>query len=395
MREMKLPQLLYTVAFMILSLKNILDSSGMFNRPEWVDTILLLAFFGIMIWKLATQTYTWKRILIFIGFGFCCIYTCFSQSYFYILFSFLGIIGMQDVDLKEVVKRTSMVKASLILMHVLYFIFMFITSYGNVPMIWRNGVGRYFFYLGHPNTFSAYILWTTLELAYAYYDKLSKGKLLGLYLINVLFYQFTNSNTGIMVSTIVFFVMICHKAGWETVTKQLKNISCYIMLVLAIIIPAMVVVYPKLTGTAQKWFLALDDFFTGRLMYGAFSYDTFGATLLGQSVYLSDKVVLWRGHWMDSLIFDNAYLWMFCKYGYIYMIILVCAYWVIGKKASTMDRIMIISIALYGIMEAYIINAAICFPILLLGKYIYQNKEGGRSSENEKQSEPVLQNIKS
>lgn len=371
MKNMKLPQLLYTVAFMILSLKNILDSSKMFNRPEWVDTVLLLAFFGLIIVKICTQSYTWKQIVIYGIVGLLCIYTCYSQVYFYLLFSFLGIICLQDVDLQETVRYTAMVKLMLIVMHVVYFIFMFVALSGRVPMVWRNGVGRYYFYLGHPNTFSAYVLWLSLELAYGFYKRINRGHILLFYGMNIISYLFTNSNTGIMVSTFAFFLMFCDKSHLTGVTKRLGTISSRIMLVLAIVIPGIVISYPYLSGSLMEAFKALNDFFTGRLLFGAYAYDTFGFTLFGQRVYL-DEVVFWRGNWIDALYFDNAYLWMFCKYGYFYMIFLSLAFLKIGKRADILDQILIIALALYGIMEAYIINAGICFALLIIGKYLYK-----------------------
>ena len=63
-KDKALQQQLYTIAFVVLSIKNVLDSSHLFSRPEWLDTLFLLTFFACMGWKFFLQRYTVKSLII-------------------------------------------------------------------------------------------------------------------------------------------------------------------------------------------------------------------------------------------------------------------------------------------------------------------------------------------
>lgn len=370
MKHKKFGQILYEYGFMILAVKNILDVSEIFRRPEWLDTLLLFSFFGVILWKIALQRYTVIRLLVYGLAGVLCAYTCIRGNNFFIIFSYFGIIAMQDVDLKEVVRKTSNVKIALLLIHVLVYFVTLLIMPDQIVYIYRNGIKRHYFFLGHPNTFSMFVLWTSLEYLYSRYDKLKIINLVSIWIINFIAYQFTNSNTGVMVTTIAIGLSICDKKNVKGVIKTLKPISKYCFTACSLTIPLFVASYTKFSGKMLDIFNNLNDLFTGRLLFGAYVYDVYGATLLGRSITFASKTY-WRGHWMDAIVFDNSYIWLFVMYGSLYLIILSIGFYLIAKSTSNIEKILIITYTFYGIMESYIINAAICFPLLFIGKYMY------------------------
>lgn len=370
MKDKNFRQNIFEFAFIVLAVKNVLDSSSLLKRPDIVDTLLIIIFLGFIFWKLALQTYSWMRIVVFAVFWLLSIYTCIKGNYFYLIFTFLGTIAMQDVEIKEVVKKTSTIKIILILIHVLASLFFLVFMPEKVETIVRNGVTRYGFMLGHPNTFSMYVLWTSMEFIYARYEKLRIPKLLIIWFINAFTYLITNSNTSIIVSTITIALIIFEKCGKEKAISFVKPVSKYAFLVCSIAFPLIIASYTKLSGGALSLFNTLDKMFTGRLLYGAYAYDEYGFTLLGRTIWFSSKTY-WRGHWFDTIIFDNSYIWMFIIYGYLYLIIISIGFILISKRTTTLEKILLIGFTVYGIMEAYIINASICFPLFFIGKYIY------------------------
>ncbi|WP_455714723.1 hypothetical protein [Anaerosporobacter sp.] len=370
MKQKRLGQNLYEYGFVILAVKFLLDASSLFKRPEWIDTLLILSFFGVMIWKIALQSYTMTRLLVYGLMGVVCAYTCIKGNYFFILFSFLGIIAMQDVDLKEVVRKTSNVKIAILLIHILvYFVILLVTP-DKIDYVYRNGIRRHYFFLGHPNTFSMLTLWTSMEYLYSRYDKLKVINLVVIWIINLLTYQFTNSNTGVLVTTIAVALSICDKKNVKRIINMLKPLSKYSFAACSIAIPLFVASYTKFSGRMMGIFNSINDLFTGRLLFGAYIYDVYGFTLLGRTISFAPKIY-WRGQWFDAIVLDNSYIWLFVMYGSLYLIILSIAFYLIAKSTSNIEKILIISYTFYGIMEAYIINAASCFPILLIGKYLY------------------------
>lgn len=370
MKYKKFGQSLYEYGFIIMAVKYFLFSTSLVRLPEKIDTLLMLAFFGIMLWKLALQSYTIIRLLLFVLVGALCAYTCIKGNNFFIIISFVGIIAMQDVDLKEVVRKTSNVKIAILLIHVIIYFSVLLLMPDKIDYVYRNGIKRHYFFLGHPNTFSMYVLWASMEYLYSRYDKLKVINLASIWVINFITYQFTNSNTGVMVTTIAITLSICDKKNLKRIIKTLKPLSKYCFAVCSITIPIFVASYTKFSGIMLDIFKGINDLFTGRLLFGAYVFDVYGATLLGRTISFADKIY-WRGYWIDDIVFDNSYIWLFVMYGSLYLLILSIAFYLIARSTSNIEKILIVSYTFYGIMESYIINASICFPLLFIGKYMY------------------------
>ena len=368
-------QYVYTIAMIIISVKNILDTSELMKRPSWFDNLLLVAFLGCIGFKFCTQHFSLLKIILFLVTGVMVIYTCIHLNYFYLLITFLAMVSIQDVKLEEVIKQTARVKGVLLIIHIVYYFSLLVISPGSLSYSYRNGVKRHVFFMGHPNTFSMYVLWTTIEFLYAHHKKMKSYHIVLFWLINAITYYFTNSNTGIIVSTVTSILLYGYQKNSTKIMKIAHKGSRYCFLACSIIFPLISVCYVKLSGSAVELINKLDDILTGRIMYGAYTYDVFGFTLLGRTITVPEKIY-WRGVWFDGVVYDNAYIWLFVIYGSIYLVIFSIGFILISNQTTNMEKILIIAFAMYGIMEGYIVNASICFPLLYLGKYLYQRKPG-------------------
>ena len=38
------------------------------------------------------------------------------------------------------------------------------------------------------------------------------------------------------------------------------------------------------------------------------------------------------------------------------------------------EKIMVILLAVFGVMEGYVLNISLCFPLIIIGKYVYDIK---------------------
>lgn len=389
MKEKNFGQNLFEMAFLVLAVKNVLDSSSLINRPDVIDNLLILTFMGFIVWKLLLQTYTWWRLLFFGALGMLCTYTCIKGDYFYLFFTYIGTISMQNVELKSVMKKTSILKIILILIHVIAYLLCLGFTPESIQLVERNGVLRHAVFMGHPNTFSMYVLWTTMEFLYAHYEKLRIPSFLLLLLCNYFTYIFTDSNTSMIVSTVVIGLLIPYKASKEKWSmKFVHPVSKYGFLFCSIVFPLMVAVYPMLSGVAKNFFEILNEALTGRLLYGAYAYDAYGFSLIGRSIGFPAKSY-WRGYWLDTIIFDNSYIWMFILYGCIYLAIISVTFIWMSKRTTNIEKILVIGLTFYGIMEAYIVNASICFPLFFIGKYMYQVFDERREKKEKRYSRRI------
>lgn len=380
-------QSLFELAMIIYTIKDILEPTQLFRRPEWLDTMFVLAFLGVIAWKLMLEKYTYLQLGLMAVGAAMCTYTCVKGNYFYVLVSYMCILGVRHVDLQAVMRKVGWIKLTAVGVHVGYYGICKVIMPSKIHYIWRNGVKRSYFFLSHPNTFSMIVLWATTALAYGYYKTINRGQIALLWGINLFFYCYTNSNTSLMVSTIVYGLMLLEKSNMK-IDFVLRGAK-YIFGLFSIFIPLFAAAYTNLSGPLLMVYDWLNDFFTGRLLFGSYVYDVYGVSWLGRSLSFPPKIY-WRGHWFDEMVFDNAYLWMFVIYGYVYILILSVAFFFAAKKANNLERILIIGYSFYGIMEAYILSASHCFPLIFVGLYLYQWMDKMAEKKKIKLSEPKL-----
>ena len=375
-QKTSLQQQLYTVAFVDLSIKAILDGSTLFRRPEWMDTMFLLIFFGCIGWKFLLQRYSKWMLMLTAVLGFLFVYVSFRMSFFFLLFTFCGVAAMQDVDLKKVLQYTSIVKILLILIHIIPSVVMMIVAPEQIHYFYRNGVQRQDFFLGHPNTFSMYVGWALLEFTYAYYDKMKNFHLFLFWGINFAVYQFTNSNTSFIIATFCYLSLILERKKPDLVAKWYTPVAQYGYMLCAIFFTAITVGYSKMPSGLKALYMMLNDFFTGRLLFGAYVYEQFGIAWLGNPNVALNGKAFFDGYWIDQLVLDNSFIFLLVKYGAIFIPIFAIAFWWLGKDrdkdiAGNLNKIIIIGYIFFAIMENYSVNAGSCFPLLFVGKKIF------------------------
>lgn len=381
--KQKLPETAFILAFVIFIIKNILDSSSLVTRPGIVDDLLVLVFLILILYKLFTQTYS-KIGLLFMGVsGVICLYSSLTLKYFSLLCSFLCICAVQNVDIRKVLKISARTKIIILAVHVIAYIFLYCLKPEVITFVYRNGLRRHYFFLGHANLFTGYLTWACLELLYVYYKKIRNWHLLLMWVVSIIFYQFTDSNTGTIVLTAIILMTLIEKKNIKSFNKGLSFLSKYGFALVSIFFPFITILYTRLNiPLLSEFWKRLNEGLTGRLLYGAYAYDTYGFTVLGRRIGFPEKV-LWRGHWIDNIIFDNSYLWLFIQFGIIHLVVLSISFFLIERRTSNIEKMLIIIFTFYGIMEAYVVNVIICFPLLFIGKYIYLRNKTNRQSLTE------------
>ncbi len=362
---------LYTVGFGLMVVNRILDVSTIISIPDILIKFSIFLFLFFMIIKLLHQSYT--RIQLFTILALICLtaYSSIRHNYFTLFYCTVAATAIQSIDLKKLIKISATIKIILLSIHVIVYFATYLLEPSKITYVYRTDmVPRHYFFLGHANTFTAFLVWVCIEYIYIYYEKIKYFHFVLIWVINVFFYQFTDSNTGFIVITGFLLCCFMEKMGIEKIMHFINFFSRYAFLIATLFSCTLVVLYTKLSGVGLEIYNAINEFFTGRLMYGAYAYEVHGISLFGRSLSFASKTY-WRGHWMDGIIFDNSYLWFFVLYGAIYLVILSALFIWMVPKVSYIEKIIICFWVFYGLTEAYIIDPFICFPILFLGKYYY------------------------
>lgn len=376
-------QTLFTLAMADLVVKNITDSTALFVKPVWVDNLMVIIFLALIGIKLFTQKYTYIQLAGYFVLWLVVIYTCKTCYYYFLLFTALTVCAMQDIRLARTLLVTSQVRAGLMLIHVLVYVKDLIVQPWVVPYVYRNGIRRMTFYQGHPNTFSMYVCWAILEYIYARYEKMNGWRLALLWLINYAVYLCCNSNSSLIVMTLVCGMVFIEKSSHGLIKKIFDAITGilarYLYTFLFVFIVTIIVGYAN--GKFTSVFETLNKMFTGRLLFGAVAYDEKGFSLIGKLVEFPEKQY-WNGHWIDGMIFDNSYIWLFISYGVVYLILISLAFIVYSRYMTNLEKIYVVAYALYTLMEIYVINTALVFPLLIVGYYMTNAEARRRKAKN-------------
>lgn len=358
------------LANLLLVVKMMLSSSSLVTLNEWVGTGFDLTILMLICSKLMKQKYSKKEFLFISIVGVLCSYSSIVVGNFYLLFAFLFIISMKGVNLQCLLSYRVLVKIGIISIHVLMFVITYIFFPNKISPAIRNGVIRYDFFLGQPNTCQMYVLWTSIELLFVIYNRLKAGHLCLIMGVNVLFYLVTNSNTSILLCFIIMAFILGEKYNIKCIKRIYNGIASKGFGILAVIFAIIASSYGSVSPFVRVLYVALDKVFTGRIAYGGYAYHVYGFSFLGQKISFPG-LAQWNGQWFDDLYLDNGYLWLLLGYGIIHILIIAWLLFKYTKYMTEFEKISVAAMVLFGITEGYILDVSKCFSLLILGSVYY------------------------
>ncbi len=375
-----IPETIFYLAFAVFFIKYILDCTTLIQRPQLLDTFLTAIFIGLIFLKIILQRYTPLQFLTTVIICGVVIFSCLGARINNIyLIGFLCIIAFQGMPLEKVIKLSCVMKLITIFIHVPAYSIIYFINPAAVTLYHKGDIIRHSFFIGHANMFSFIVVWTIFELMFLYYNKIKLPHLLIGWAVNIIFYLFTNTNSGLIVMTVVTLLIFLEKTGSYKITRLLTVISKYGFPVFSALVYVIIVSYPILTGWLNTAWISLDKFMSGRLLYGAYGVDVHGVTLLGRYINFPAKS-FWSGNWLDTIYFDNVYIQYMILFGIANLILISIMLFIFANKMENKEKIFIIAFIFYGIMEAYVTTVVYCFPLLIIGKYIYENVGNAKNS---------------
>lgn len=370
-------KIIFYFAYICFFLKYLFDSSTLLQRPKIADSFLILVFLLLIAFKLILQEYTPSHLLI-IGAIFAVIaYSCMKAKNNNIyLMSCLCVISMQNIDLKKIVKLSCILKSAALITHITSYILISALNPSSIQFYYRGEVTRASFFLGHANMFSFVLTWAIFEIIFLNYENLNIYHMLICWGVSIFFYFFTWTNTGIIIFSVVTFLILaekCRPVFFERTAAQVVKFGYAVCSVFSI---SSAVFYPQMSEQVKNIWNSLNKFMSGRLLYGAFAYDVYGYTIFGRSINFPAKS-FWKSHWIDTILFDNVYLAYFILSGVVNLVLISVIFFLIAEKTENKEKIFIIAFIFYGIMEVYVMTAVYCFVLLIIGKYIFNGKTQG------------------
>ena len=369
-------------AFFLFCVKYTFDSSEILKHNEIVDLVLTNSTIALSIIKIVCQRYSLLRLFLTVTAALVIGVSCLFGGNYLFLNGFLFILAMQDVEFEKIIRLSFWFKTVSITIHVLWYIVLYLVNPSAISFVYRvSGVPRHYFLIGHANMFMAFLIWACFEYIYLHYDRLKASHMATIWIVNLIFYAFTDSNTGVVVLAAGTVLIALDKLGRGFFDKALTFLAKYTYLICAGVCSFLVIIYTQLSQAQKIIWQAIDASLTGRLWFGAYAYDLYGITFMGRKMNTPEKV-FWGGRWLDGFAyFDNYYLGNLLGFGIIHLVLTAIAFIVIGNSLENKEKIMLIAFSFYAIMEAYVSNVFICFVLLIIGKYLYKIKRPAKAPE--------------
>ena len=374
LNKLLLRELLFYLAFIAFILKYTLDVTALLDRINILNSALVSICIACSVAKILLQRYTLLRLVASIIICIVIGLSCMRSTNYYFLLGFLLVMGMQDISLERVIRFSFIAKIISIGIHILIYIPVYFLNPESISFVFRGGdtmVPRHFFFMGHANTFSAYVIWTCFDYIFLNYKNLNIWRFVIIWVISLVFYSFTYTNTSLIVLTIASVFIALDKWSRINPDKLLTFLAKYIYAFCAVFFPYLVAVYTRLGTMHREMWHNLDDLLTGRLWLGAYAYYRHGMTFFGRPDIRSE-IAYWEGRWFDTMtIFDNHYIGNYVSYGIINSILVALVIIVIAGRMEIREKIMIISFSYYCIMDVQAMTVVICSAPFIIGKYLY------------------------
>lgn len=360
----KIGNLCFWIALVIESVIVMIDKSAYIN--PWEGKLFRLTFVLFCI-KVITTQYSKKEWIAIAIAGILVSISYLVNDKDEVVRAAVFVISCKNIDVKKILK---VVLGITLAGSVILFVLAASGTFGAMTMTANFGRGpfpgivetRYCFGMGHPNAFQCMMYMMTVLCLYIYIERMKWYHFVLLFLINVITYHYTDSNTAMLVigATIIGAAIM----KYVPILKNLKWIYWLsAAFVLALVIFSAVGSY---TGRETQFMYDLDQVLNGRFQYA--------------HAIENARVENWTlfSNRLNTEFFDQGFIRLFYWYGIIpgIMYVLANLYLIYQsyKKRDYMLLIIVVGFSLFSLMEAHLISVYILrnYLLVLLGYYWYQ-----------------------
>lgn len=345
-----------TVAFYGYFAINMLMKAFAYDHGD--DIYKYFFIFGMMFLaiKLITTKYTLREIIwaaILIGVGL--VLSIITKSNTWLLL-FVTIIGMKNCSYHSLIKIAVYIRVISLSILVLGSTFeLFDIGYKTTPDTNYVEIPVYSFAMGEPNFAFLCVFLTILLLLYYNYEKLNKWWFWGTTAVVFLFYELTFCRTGLVVFFFCWALIIFDKC--------VKNDKAKFIFALSVPVGALFSFSTMVLYNAENPVMKLiNHYVTGRIYIMNGYY-----TNQGLALYPRPQEVFYANYF--GLI-DNSYMFVLVYCGWIvaiFFFVLMCLTLLrLYKKRCYKELVMLGTLALYGVLEQFVMNGFMN-PFILLG----------------------------
>lgn len=340
---------------------NVLMKAFAYDHGDGIYKYFFLFAMIFLAVKVVTTRYTlreiiWAAVLAGLGLGLSIIT---KQNTWLLLFA--TIIGMKNCKFDMLVKLTVYIRVFSLIVLVIGSTFgVYDIGFKTTPDTSYVEVPVYSFAMNEPNTAFLAVFLTLAVLLYYNYEKLNKWWFIGTSAVALLFYEFTFCRTGIAVFFFCWALIILEKC--------IKSDKVKFILALSVPVGAVFSLCTMVLYNGGNSFMALINHLVSGRIYIMNGY------YIDQGISLIPRTQEFFYASYHGLI-DNTYMFVFLYCGVIvalFFFALVCLTLLrLYRQGHYKELVMIASMALYGVLEQFVMNGFMNPFILLCGILLY------------------------
>lgn len=358
----------------------ILDKSSWINPLEGQLFRISFLFFALKVCMTKYSAREWAAILLAgVIAGLCYLCSTRDEAVRVVVF----VVSMKGIDHKKAMKTVfwctiagMAVLAGLAFLGVLGEVYDAGAGYG-----FKEGTLRLCLGVGNSNALAC-MIWALMTLGiYLYHERMKLWHYGALLVLCALTYLATVTRTALL----VMLATVCAAAAMQYCRRLREAAGVYVCGILAILAGVAFSVYAAYISDwydfLPEWVLKVDRLLTGRIV-SIYAFENGGGVLENWRLFSDPDYVEY---------FDMGYVRLFFWYGIIpgiCCVALVCLLvWECRKNRDYMGFVLVMSFAVYTVVEAHAVSVYIArnYVLLLMGAYWTGMLRTGRSMEQEKE----------
>lgn len=359
--RVKKDNLLCYAGICVLQVKIYCSSSIVFPYTNLADMILVLLGSALLFSHIILQKYLLKTFLCLSAISLLALFTYVKTGSAMVLSTVLVCFAAANQSLNKLIRYIYSCKVFLFITHIICTL-VYYAAFGK-GVFSGNGYTLGFI---HKNLLGTFILDIMMLWAWLNYDRIRVQTVFCMLAVGFFILRLSQCRTffvALTVFAILSLIVTYRPTRGEKLTRLTAKWSCP-----ALFLFTLALVMGYLRGKPLSTFV--DSLLSGRIRLGAYAYEHFGFTFLGQKI--TDWHMVWdpRLRLSGQFTFDNIFTFMAMNLGIIWFVVISISLFMTAQIGTAKDCLFITLWVIYGMTEVHGLNVLEFFPIILLTKAI-------------------------
>lgn len=365
--QLRKPTTVFDFAIILMVCKVTFSLSSIAPYNESIDLLLSILSAGLFALCILMDRYSGKVLAIYAVISVTILFSVIKTGNYGFLITVIACFAARKRNFNRMIEMIYQYELLFVVLHTAAALILAVIGKLDLFVFDREQF-RATFGFSNPNSFSVVVFNLILMWLWLNFQRVNILRLALIGLLGGIVVLMTKTRT--MMIDIIVLLLLCYLYRFKWFDKFTSAITKICIPILFILVWGTVLLYQK--GSVIAY--AIDHMLNARIKLGAFAYERFGISILGQ--YLLDFQVVWDDTWkLNHFTFDCIYTYLAVNQGVIWLILLAFIFYKLAKMNLGKINIFLIVWALYGVTEVHGLNGFLCMPIFL-SAFVFKSVDG-------------------